>query len=67
MVLFGFSLDILYGLMLYRVIVGNFSLCDILILSMVNVGNEKYFFWRLYKVIVSEIFMVIISINYIIL
>lgn len=67
MVLFGFSLDILYGLMLYRVIVGNFSLCDILILSMVNVGYEKYCFLRLYNVIVSEIFMVIISINYIIL
>lgn len=67
MVLFGFSLDILYGLMLYRVIVGNFSLCDILILSMVNVGYEKYCFLRLYKVIVSEIFMVIMSINYIIL
>lgn len=67
MVLLGFSLDILYGLMLYRVIVGNFSLCDILILSMVNVGYEKYCFLRLYNVIVSEIFMVIISINYIIL
>lgn len=67
MVLLGFSLDILYGLMLYRVIVGNFSLCDILILSMVNVGYEKYCFLRLYKVIVREIFMVIISINYIIL